>query len=284
MLASIPSPSNGTIDIGPIPVHAYGLLLAIGVLVATWIAQKRWVSRGGDRKAFDDLVIWVVIGGVVGARVYHLFTGYDWDAGGIAGTVKIWEGGLSIWGVMAGGAIAVLLVCRVKRLDTLMLFDCIVPGLLAAQALGRWGNWFNQELFGRPTDLPWGLEIDPVNRPAEYLTEPTFHPTFLYESLYCVLLIALLLWAERRFRFRKGQALAFYLATYTFGRFFFENLRVDPSEKLFGLRFNAWVSALICIGATAWFIWLGRHGRDYERDPESGVIVARASATASESR
>jgi len=263
MLASIPSPSNGTIDLGPLPIHAYGLLLAIGVLVATKIAQVRWVRRGYDRKPFDDLVLWVVIGGVVGARAYHLFTGYDWDAGGLVGTLEIWEGGLSIWGVLGGGAIAVVVVSRVKHLDTLVLLDCIAPGLLAAQAIGRWGNWFNQELFGRPTDLPWALEIDPANRPTEYLDEPTFHPTFLYESLYCLLLLGILLWAEKRFRFRKGQAVALYLAMYTFGRFFFENLRVDPSEKLFGLRFNAWVSALICVGTAAWFVWLGHHGKPY---------------------
>ena len=263
MLASIPSPSNGTIDLGPLPIHAYGLLLAIGVLVATKIAQVRWVRRGNDRKAFDDLVLWVVIGGVVGARVYHLFTGYDWDAGGLVGTLEIWEGGLSIWGVLGGGAIAVVIVARVKHLETLVLLDCIAPGLLAAQAIGRWGNWFNQELFGKPTDLPWALEIDPVNRPTEYLDETTFHPTFLYESLYCLLLLGILLWAEKRFRFRKGQALALYLAMYTFGRFFFENLRIDPSEKLFGLRFNAWVSALICIATAAWFVWLGRNGKAY---------------------
>jgi prolipoprotein diacylglyceryl transferase len=279
MLSSIPSPSNGTIDLGPLPIHAYGLLLALGVLVAAKIAQTRWVNRGYNRTDFDDLVIWVVIGGVVGARVYHLFTGYDWDAGGLTGTVKIWEGGLSIWGVLGGGAIAVLLVSWRKHLDTLVLFDCIVPGLLAAQAIGRWGNWFNQELFGRPTGLPWGLEIDPVNRPAEYITEPTFHPTFLYESIYCLLLIGVLLWAERRFRFRKGQALALYLAMYTFGRFFFENLRVDPSEKVLGLRFNAWVSALICVGSTAWLIWLARHGRPYERDPRSGIVAAGESTS-----
>jgi prolipoprotein diacylglyceryl transferase len=263
MLASIPSPSSGTIDLGPLPIHAYGLLLAIGVLVATKIAQVRWVRRGYDQKPFDELVLWVVIGGVVGARVYHLFTGYDWDAGGLAGTLKIWEGGLSIWGVLGGGAIAVVVVCWVKHLDTLALLDCIAPGLLAAQAIGRWGNWFNQELFGKPTDLPWALEIDPANRPAEYLADTTFHPTFLYESLYCLLALGVLLWAERRFRFRKGQAVALYLAMYTFGRFFFENLRIDPSEKLFGLRFNAWVSALICIGSAAWFVWLGRHGKPY---------------------
>jgi prolipoprotein diacylglyceryl transferase len=270
MLASIPSPSNGTIDVGPLPLHAYGLLLAIGVLVAAKIAETRWVRRGYDAKDFSDIVVWVVIAGVVGARVYHLFTGYDWDDGGIVGAFEIWEGGLSIWGVLAGGAIAVVVLARVKHLETLVLMDCIVPGLLAAQALGRWGNWFNQELFGRPTDLPWALEIDPAHRPAEYLDQATFHPTFLYESIYCLALLGVLLWAERRFRFRKGQALTLYLAMYTFGRFFFENLRVDPAEELLGLRFNAWVSALVCVASVAWLVYLGRRGRPYERPPARG--------------
>jgi prolipoprotein diacylglyceryl transferase len=263
MLASIPSPSNGTIDVGPLPLHAYGLLLAIGVVVATKIAETRWVKRGYDRDDFSAIVVWVVVAGVVGARVYHLFTGYDWDDGGLLGTVKIWEGGLSIWGVIAGGVISVVVLARVRHLETLVLMDCIAPGVLAAQAIGRWGNWFNQELYGKPTDLPWALEIDPAHRPAEFLAEPTFHPTFLYESLYSLVLLGVLLWAERRFRFRKGQTVALWLSGYTFGRFFFENLRVDPAQEVLGLRINAWVSALICVGTAAWFVWLGRNGKPY---------------------
>jgi prolipoprotein diacylglyceryl transferase len=265
MPASIPSPSNGTIDIGPIPLHAYGLLLAIGVLVAARIAEVRWVKRGHDAKDLTDSAVWIVIAGVVGARVYHLFTGYDWDEDGIAGAFKIWEGGLSIWGVLGGGVIAIVILARVKRLDLLALMDCIAPGVLVAQIIGRWGNWFNQELYGRPTDLPWGLEIDPQHRVEPYLDQETFHPTFLYESLYCLLVLPVILWSERRFRFRKGQTTALYLALYTFGRFWFEQLRVDPAEEILGMRFNAWVSALLCVGSVAWFVWLGRRGRPYER-------------------
>jgi len=276
VLASIPSPSNGTIDLGPLPLHAYGLLLAIGVVVATKIAEARWVRRGGDAKAFGELVVWVVIAGVVGARVYHLFTGYDWDEGGLVGTVEIWEGGLSIWGVLAGGIIAVVVLARIKHLDTLVLMDCIAPGLLAAQAIGRWGNWFNQELFGRPTDLPWALEIDPQYRPADYLADATFHPTFLYESIYLVILLGILLAAERRFRFRKGQAFALYLAMYTFGRTFLELLRIDEGpQNVFGVRVNALVSALICVVSVAWLVWLGRHGRTYDAPTESAMSDSR---------
>jgi prolipoprotein diacylglyceryl transferase len=276
MLASIPSPANGTIDVGPLPVHAYGLLLAIGVLAAAKITEVRWVKRGYPASDISEITVWVVVAGVVGARVYHLFTGYDWDRNGIAGTVKIWEGGLSIWGVLAGGALAVVVLARVKHLDTLALMDCIAPGLLAAQAIGRWGNWFNQELFGRPTDLPWALEIDPRHRPAEYLDRETFHPTFLYESIYCAVLLGILLWAERRFRLRRGQAFALYIAMYTFGRFFFEQLRVDPAEEILGMRFNAWVSALLCIFAIGWFLWLGRHAQPADR---GDVIVGTRSAS-----
>jgi prolipoprotein diacylglyceryl transferase len=141
--------------------------------------------------------------------------------------------------------------------------DCIAPGLLLAQAIGRWGNYFNQELFGGPTSLPWGLEISPANRPPGFLDVTTFHPTFLYESLYCLFLLGLVLAIERRFRLRKGQAFALYLALYTFGRFFFEYLRVDPANEILGQRVNSWVSAGVCILGIAWFLWLGRHGSEY---------------------
>ena len=273
VLASIPSPDNGVIDIGPIPIHAYGLLLAIGVLVAAWIAERRWLARGFDRKAFNEMAIWIVVGGVVGARVYHVISDYQLFTHDWLRAFEIWRGGLSIWGVLAGGAIAVIVMTRIKHVETLVLFDCIAPGLLAAQAIGRWGNYFNQELFGGPTKLPWGLEISPANRPPGYLNVSTFHPTFLYESLYCLFLLGVVLLVERRFRLKKGQMLALYLATYTFGRFFFENLRVDPANEIFGVRVNSWVSAIVCIFGVAWFVWLGRRGSEYPPDtvPADGV-------------
>ena len=263
VLASIPSPDSGVIDIGPIPVHAYGLLLAIGVLVAAWIAERRWVARGFDGKTFSDMAVWIVVGGVVGARVYHVISDYQLFTDDWLRAFQIWKGGLSIWGVLAGGVIAVIVLTRIKHVGTLPLMDCIAPGLLAAQAIGRWGNYFNQELFGGPTNLPWGLEISPGKRPAGYLDVTTFHPTFLYESLYCLFLLGVVLWVERRFRLRKGQMFALYLATYTFGRFFFENMRIDPANEIFGVRLNAWVSAIVCILSIAWFVWLGRRGSEY---------------------
>jgi prolipoprotein diacylglyceryl transferase len=258
----IPSPSKGILHLGPLPLHAYGLCLALGVLVASWIAERRWEVRGGKPGTIGEIGVIVVISGVIGARVYHLFTGYDWKTGGIAGTVKIWQGGLSIWGAVAGGVLAVVVVAYRRKLPTLILLDAIAPGLAMAQAIGRWGNYFNQELFGRPTRLPWGLEIDLAHRPAKYLAYKTFHPTFLYESLWCLAIAGFIVLAERRFRFRSGQVFALYVALYTFGRFFFELLRADEATKIFGVRFNALLSAALCVFGAVWFVALGRRDRE----------------------
>ena len=257
----IPSPSKGILHLGPLPLHAYGLCLALGVLVASWIAERRWEARGGKPGTIGEIGVIVVVSGVIGARVYHLFTGYDWKDGGLAGTVKIWQGGLSIWGAVAGGALAVVVVAHYKKLPSLILLDAIGPGLAMAQAIGRWGNYFNQELFGRPTRLPWGLEIDLAHRPAQYVSFKTFQPTFLYESLWCLVIAGVLVWAERRFRFRSGQTFALYVALYTFGRFFFELMRSDPATKIFGVRFNALLSAVLCVFGAVWFVMLGRRDR-----------------------
>jgi len=259
-LASIPSPSDGTIDIGPVPLHVYGILLAVGIVVASWMTERRWVRWGRDRHDWQNVVVWIVIGGVVGARLYHVATDSEKFRGDWLRVLEIWKGGLSIWGVVAGGLIAVVVVCRVKHLPTFLLTDAIAPGLLAAQAIGRWGNWFNQELFGEPTKLPWGLEIDVLNRPAGFARFTTFHPTFLYESLYCLALLGLLLWVERRWRLRTGQLSALYLATYCFGRFWLENLRIDDAKLVGPLRVNAWVSLLVMLVGIGWFLWAGRHG------------------------
>src|ERR1700710_1786083 len=168
IVAFIPSPKHGIIHIGPLPLHAYGLMLAIGVLVATKIAETRWTRTGRDAKEFSAIVVPVVVAGVIGARIYHLFTGYKWSEGGFVGAFEIWKGGLSIWGAVAGGLIAVLIISRHRKLDTLALLDAIAPGVVVAQAIGRWGNYFNQELFGRPTKLPWALQIDLAHRPVHY--------------------------------------------------------------------------------------------------------------------
>ncbi len=259
ILASIPSPHRGVIDLGPFELHAYGLMLALGVLAAARITEKRWVAWGRPGKEIAEIFIPVVIAGVVGARLYHLFTGYSWDAEGLAGTFKIWQGGLSIWGAVAGGAIAVYVMARIKHLQFLMLADAIAPGLVVAQAIGRVGNYFNQELYGRPTNLPWGLEIELSKRPPNYLGSPTFQPTFLYEALWCLLVAGTIIWLERNRGLRRGQAFALYVSMYTFGRIWFEALRVDPASKIFGIRFNLLLSVVLCIAGAIWFVWLGRN-------------------------
>src|SRR4051794_14273717 len=201
-LAYIPSTEHGILHIGPIPLHAYGLMLALGVVAAIYTAEPRARARGFKPGTIGEVATVVIIAGVVGARVYHLFTGYDWSADGITGTVAIWRGGLSIWGAVGGGAIAVVYMARRKRLDTMLLCDAIAPAIAVAQAIGRWGNWFNQELFGRPTTLPWGLEIDAPHRPAGYKQYATFQPTFLYESLWCLAIFGVIVVLERQGRLR----------------------------------------------------------------------------------
>jgi prolipoprotein diacylglyceryl transferase len=275
LLGFIPSPSNGILHIGPIPLHAYGLCLAIGVLVAATVAERRWEAKGGRPGVIGEMGVVVVVSGVVGARVYHLFTGYDWKTGGIVGTIKIWQGGLSIWGAVAGGVIAILVLAQRKHLPKGVLLDAIAPAVVLAQAIGRWGNYFNQELFGRPTKLPWGLEIDVAHRPAQYVAFKTFQPTFLYESLWCLAVFAVLVGVERRFRLRPGQTFALYVALYTFGRFFFELMRSDPATHVFGVRFNALLSAVLCIASACWFVAASRRKTE-TADGDEGHTVGDA--------
>jgi prolipoprotein diacylglyceryl transferase len=258
LIASIPSPSDGVVDIG-IPLHIYGVLLAIGVIVASMIAERRWKRWGHDPHDFQNIVVIVVICGVIGARLYHVATDYEKFEGDWLRVLEIWRGGLSIWGVVIGGMLGVIVMCRIKRYDTFGLMDAIVPGLLVAQAVGRFGNWFNQELFGEPTTLPWGLEIDPANRPPGFERSETFHPTFLYESLYCLALLAVLLRVERRVRLKRGQLGALYVMGYTAGRFWLEHLRIDDAKVVLGFRVNAWVSLAAFAAGGVWFWWLGRH-------------------------
>jgi len=257
---SIPSPDEGTLPLGPIDLHAYGLMLALGVIVAARITDRRATRMGFPVGAVGDVATVIVVSGVIGARVYHLFTGYDWDDKGWSGTLRIWEGGLSIWGAVAGGVLGAFVMARRRHLDAAVLLDAMAPGVAVAQSIGRWGNWFNQELFGRPTDLPWGLEIDLENRPSRYVKDETFHPTFLYESIYCLLLAAFLVRAERRFGFKRGQTFALYVSLYCVERFFMELLRVDEASKVFGVRFNALLSILLAVGGAIVFVALGRSG------------------------
>lgn len=258
LLGSIPSPSNGNLG----PFHMYGLILAVGVLVAVWFAEHRWRVRGYPRDGIYDISFWVVIWGVIGARLYHVITDYQLYTHDPVKALQIWSGGLGIWGAVAGGAIAVVILARKHNYDALQLSDAIAPGVVLAQAIGRWGNYFNQELFGRPTSLPWALKIDLAHRPDQYKAFATFQPTFLYESLWCLLILGVLLWAERLPSHRRGQTFALYIALYTAGRFVFENMRSDPAHTIGGLRINAWVSILLFVIGVAWFLWLARQPAD----------------------
>jgi prolipoprotein diacylglyceryl transferase len=255
-LASIPSPSSGTVELGPLTIHMYGLTLLVAIAVCTWVAGKRWVNRGGDWDLIFRCAVWGVAAGIVGARLYHVITSWDEVPDAWWGPFAIWRGGLGVWGGIALGCLVGGIVAKRSGVDVWLLADCLAPGLLLAQGIGRLGNWWNQELFGKPTDLPWGLEIDPVNRPVDHLDSATFHPTFLYELLWDFAMAAVLVYViERRLRPRPPGVFAAYIALYCVGRFGEELLRIDPAHHIAGLRLNAWVSLIgVVVGVTWYFL------------------------------
>jgi prolipoprotein diacylglyceryl transferase len=266
LLASIPSPSSGEVSVGGVALHAYGVMLLLGILGATWLTGYRWVRRGGDWDLVFRVAMWGVAGGVIGARLYHVVTRWNevpdpkWQ-----GVFEIWEGGLGVWGGIAGGVIVGAWVVHRSGNSVFAFMDAVAPGLLLAQAIGRWGNYFNQELFGKPTDLPWGLEIAVQNRPQEYISEPTFHPLFLYESIWNLLGVAVLLLVDQRFRIRPPGLFALYVAWYTAFRMYEETLRVDPSHEYFGLRLNFYVAAALFVLSVVAFVWSQRRGEEPDR-------------------
>jgi prolipoprotein diacylglyceryl transferase len=254
LLASIPSPSSGTLDLGPFTIHLYGLTLLLAIVAATVITGRRWVARGGDWDLILRCAVWGVAFGIVGARIYHLITSWDEVPDEWWGPFAIWKGGLGVWGGIGFGVFTGYVIAKRAGADWRLLADCLAPGLLVAQGIGRFGNWWNQELFGGPTGLPWGLEIGVANRPIDHLASETFHPTFLYEALWAFLGALVLVWLGRRFAIRPPGLFALYVAWYTFGRFWIELLRVDPAKELAGLRVNAWVSAVLFVVAVLWFL------------------------------
>ncbi len=267
---SIPSPSQGTWEIGPLPLRGYALCIIAGIMAAIWIGERRWIARGGTAGEVSDLAIWGVPFGLVGARLYHVMT--DWqlyfgDDRNPITALYVWRGGLGIWGGIAMGALGVIIGARLRGIKLLPLLDAIAPGVLVAQALGRWGNWFNQELFGRPTDLPWALEIEETYRPDGFLDRTTFHPTFLYESLWCLAAFVVVIWVDRRFQLGHGRVAALYVMTYTLGRFWIESLRIDEVQlaDVGGLRFNEWTSIVLFSLATAYFVASAKRKRGREQ-------------------
>ena len=266
MLASIPSPHTGIVDVGPLHIHLYGLTLLIAILACVWLTSRRWKAMGGDPDLVIRVAVWGVAAGVIGARAYHDLTSWgEVPSPKWKGVFEVWEGGLGVWGGIFLGTLAGWIVVRRAGERFAPFMDAAAPGLLLAQGIGRIGNWWNQELFGKPTSLPWGLEIDVEHRPAQYIDNETFHPTFLYELIWDFAGVALLIWVGKRYRIRPPGLFCLYVAYYCFGRFFEELLRVDPSHHLGGLRLNAWVSIVLFVIASAAFVWIQRRGRDSEQ-------------------
>ena len=254
-LLSIPSPDSSTIELGPLSIHFYGLTLLAAIAAAVAIGGIRWTRRGGDWDLIFRVAVWGVASGIVGARLYHVLTSWNELPDEWWGPFAIWKGGLGVWGGIGLGVIVGAIVAKRSGADLAKLADCVAPALLVAQGVGRFGNWWNQELFGGPTDLPWGLEIAPENRPIENVESDTFHPTFLYEALWCFAAAGILLLIERRFRIRPGGLFALYVLIYSTGRFWIEMLRVDPSHEWGGVRLNVYVSGIAIILSGAFFIW-----------------------------
>jgi prolipoprotein diacylglyceryl transferase len=258
VLASIPSPSSGTFSLGPLTLHMYGVMLLLGIAACIWLTGRRWVSWGGDWDLIFRVALWGVIAGVVGARLYHDITSWNQDPAIHQhwwGFAAVWDGGLGIWGAIPAGVAAGAWVVRRSGNSIRLMMDAVAPGLLLAQGIGRWGNYWNQELYGKPTSLPWGLKIDPAHRVEGYSSFATFQPTFLYEFVWDVAGVGVLLWIDRRFTLRRPALFALYVAWYTTFRTFEEVLRIDPSNHFLHMRVNFWVSLGVWLLSVGFFVW-----------------------------
>jgi prolipoprotein diacylglyceryl transferase len=272
---SIPSPAEGVWHLGPLPLRAYAFCIIAGIVLAVWLGERRWVARGGRPGDVTEVATWMVPFGILGGRIYHVITSpdaYFGDGGHPLHALYIWKGGLGIWGAIALGGVGAWLGCRRRGIPLPAFADALAPGIVLAQAVGRLGNYFNQELFGRPTDLPWALSIDAAHRPQGYAAFATYHPTFLYELIWDVGVAVLVIWADRRFRLGHGRAFALYVAAYTVGRAWIEALRIDDAHHLLGLRLNDWTSLLVFLGAVAYFglSARARSGRETPAELEAG--------------
>jgi len=264
-LTSIPSPSVSSFNLGPFQIHIYALCILAGIIFAIIIANHRLTKRGGESGVAIDIALWAVPIGIVGGRIFHVLThlnDYFYAGADLSAVFRVWEGGLAIYGAIALGLVGAYIGARIAGVRLWSFLDAVAPGVLLAQALGRWGNYFNQELFGTPTTLPWGLEIDPTNAayPIGLPAGVLFHPTFLYESIWSIFGVILLLWLDKRYDLRWGKMFALYIAFYSVGRIWTESLRIDPSEVFLGLRTNIW-SALagILAAIVIWRVQSRRH-------------------------
>lgn len=289
ILANIPSPPQGVWHLGPVPIRAYALCIIVGILVAMWIGVRRYKARGGDEDVVWDAAIVAIPAGIIGGRAYHVLTDHDKYFGEGKNPLQafnITAGGLGIWGAVALGALAVWAMMRYRKLPFAPLADALAPGVVLAQGIGRLGNWFNQELYGAETDVPWALDIyyrvdaagnyAPLNGHSTGEVLTSVHPTFLYELIWNVLIFCLLIWADRHFRLGHGRVFWLYVAGYTFGRFFIEFMRTDEATMIFGQRVNTWVSAIVCLVAIVIFLRLKR-GRETpaQVDPREKVEASQ---------
>ena len=268
----IPSPSLSSFSVGPLTIHFYALCIITGIAAAIWIGRKRYANLGGNPDDVSEVAIWAVPFGIIGGRIYHVITSpaqYFGANGNPVDALRIWEGGLGIWGAISLGAVGAYLYFRTHKttLNFRQLLDSLAPGVVVAQAIGRIGNYFNQEVFGKPTELPWGLEIDPVNRPDGFESYATFHPTFLYELLWCLVVAVLIIKLPgflKQITSKQGDVFALYILGYTLGRVWIESLRIDEANLILGLRLNIWVSLIVLITASAYLIASKRRGNTKE--------------------
>lgn len=280
LLSSIPSPSSGSIKIGPLELRAYGLMIAFGVLAAGWLAGRRIVAkRWGTKEQLTSILIWSVIAGAIGARLYHVFTDWGRYSDHLGDIPKLWEGGLGIPGGLIAGIPVGIWRAKHLGISSRRIATVAAPAIPLAQAIGRWGNYWNQELFGRRTSLPWALRIDDQHLPLGYASGTTFHPTFLYESLGNLTICVALVLIDRYRTPRPGRLMAMYLLGYSVLRFLMETLRIDRSNEIAGLRVNIWMSMIVFTGAALWLIWDAR--RAGANDPID--VPAEPEATSTDS-
>lgn len=293
ILANIPSPPQGVWHLGPIPLRAYAFCIIAGILVAMWMTHRRYVARGGNPDVVWDAAIVIIPAGIIGGRLYHVITDHEKyfcaDCNSVD-ALKVTNGGLGIWGAVALGVFAIWVMFKVKKVPMAPFADAVAPGLILAQAIGRLGNWFNQELYGRPTDVPWALDIFyRVNEAGDYApvsgrstgeVMTSVHPTFLYELVWNVLVCLFLLWAQKAWKLGHGRLFALYVAGYTLGRFFVENMRSDEATLVFGLRINVIVSVVLFVVALIVFFRLPRGQESPEEVNPRGDEGASSRASA----